>query len=283
MKADKKKLISIIVVVAMILIGYFIYESMIYSETDNAQVEATTVMLTVKVPGYVKKVNVREGQIVKAGDVLVEIDERDYRNTLNQMKAELLSIMAKSRDAEKNYRRLSDLYSKEVISQQQFDQSSTQYQELKAKSDSLSAQVAQAELNLENTKVIAPYNGFIAKKSVEIGQLASPGIPLLGFVDSEARWITANFKETDVDSIKVGADVDIRVDAIGSRTFKGKVDSLSSATGATFTLLPPDNATGNFTKVVQRIPVKILFEKLNAEDIQKLRAGLSAVVKVHKR
>lgn len=283
MKADKKKVISIIVAAALTVGGYFLYESMKYAETDNAQVEATTLMLAVKVPGYVKKVNIKEGQTVKAGDVLVEIDERDYQNTLRQMKAELLSIQAKSRDAERNYKRLSDLYSKEVISQQQFDQSSTQYLELKAKSDSLAAQVSQAELNLENTKVIAPSNGFIAKKSVEVGQLANPGVPLLGFVDSEERWVTANFKETDVDSINVGAEVEILIDAIGSRTFKGKVDSLSSATGAIFTLLPPDNATGNFTKVVQRIPVKILFEKLDANDIQKLRAGLSAVVKVHKR
>jgi membrane fusion protein (multidrug efflux system) len=283
MKADKKKLISIIVVVVVLLTGYFVYESMMFAETDNAQVEATTVMLTVKVPGYVKKVNVKEGQLVKAGDVLAEIDERDYQNTLTQMKAELVSSQAKSRDAEKNYKRLSELYKKEVISQQQYDQSSTQYQELKAKAEALDAQVAQAQLNLENTKVIAPSNGFIAKKSVEVGQLANPGIPLLGFVDSEERWVTANFKETDVDSIKIGAEVEIKIDAIGSRKFTGKVDSLSSATGATFTLLPPDNATGNFTKVVQRIPVKILFENITAEDIQKLRAGLSAVVKVHKR
>ncbi|MNT47979.1 putative multidrug resistance protein EmrK [compost metagenome] len=154
--------------------------------------------------------------------------------------------------------------------------------EVRAKYEALSAQVAQAELNLENTKIRAPSDGFIAKKAVEVGQLANPGVPLYGFVDASERWVTANFKETDLEAIKVGNAVDISVDAISSKTFKGKVLSLSAATGATFTLLPPDNATGNFTKVIQRIPVKILFEGLTPDEIDSLRAGLSADVKVHK-
>lgn len=283
MTNDKKKLIPIVVVVVLLIAGYFTYESIMYADTDNAQVEARTVMLASKVPGFVLTVNVREGQTVKKGDVLVELDDRDYQNTLTQMKADLQSSIAKRLDAERNHARLSSLFKSEAISQQQFDQSTTLYNELKSKSDSLAAQVAQAELNLTNTKIIAPTDGFIAKKSVEVGQLASAGVPLIGFVDSTERWVVANYKETDVGTIKIGAKAEIKVDAISSKKFEGTVEALSSATGATFTLLPPDNATGNFTKVVQRIPVRIKFNSITAEDVQLLRAGLSADVRVSKK
>jgi membrane fusion protein (multidrug efflux system) len=255
---------------------------MTYVDTDNAQIDASTVLLSAKVSGFVKTINVKEGDLVKEGTVLLEIDNRDYVNTLNQIKGDLASLEAKRKDAEKNYSRLSELYKKEAVSTQQFDQSKALFNELKSKYDSLAAQVNQAELNLENTKITAPTAGFIAKKSAEVGQLSAPGVPLFGFVDAKERSIVANFKETDVEFVKVGAKVKIDVDAIPSKTFEGVVESLSSATGATFTLLPPDNATGNFTKVVQRIPVRIKFVNLTTEDITLLRAGLSANVKVRK-
>jgi membrane fusion protein (multidrug efflux system) len=279
----KKKIIISAAAVLVLIVGYALYEHFTYVTTDNAQVEAHTVMLASKVSGFVKEVHAQEGQKVKAGDVLVEIDDRDYQNALRQFRGELSSVEAKKRDLEKNNRRISELYSKDVVSQQQSDQASTAVNEVRSKYEALSAQVAQAELNLENTKIRAPSDGFIAKKAVEVGQLAAPGVPLYGFVDNSERWVTANFKETELESIKVGNRVDITVDAISSKTFVGKVLSLSAATGARFTLLPPDNATGNFTKVIQRIPVKILIENLTAEEIDSLRAGLSADVKVHKR
>ena len=137
--------------------------------------------------------------------------------------------------------------------------------------------------SLDNTKLRAPSDGFVAKKSVEIGQLAAAGVPLVGFVDAGERWVTANYKETDLSHIKAGAKAWIEVDAIKGRTFKGVIESVSAATGATFTLLPPDNATGNFTKVVQRVPVKIRFDNLSDADREDLRAGLSANVDVERR
>lgn len=278
----RKKILSAIGTIAALAAVYFTYEYFMYVSTDNAQVEAHAVMLAAKVGGFVKDVKVVEGQKVAKGDVLAELDGRDYQNTLTQVKGELTSIEARRKDAERNYRRLQDLLAKGAVSQQQFDTSSAGYAEVKAKYDAISAQVAQAELNLENTQIRAPSNGFIAKKAVEVGQLASPGVPLIGFVSSEERWITANFKETEIANIKVGAKVYIDVDAIGGHDFVGKVASISSATGATFTLLPPDNATGNFTKVVQRVPVKIQFDHLSEADMDLLRAGLSANVKVSK-
>jgi membrane fusion protein (multidrug efflux system) len=283
MTPDKrKKILTLIGGLAALVAFYFLYEHIRYVQTDNAQVDAHWVMLAPKVGGFITKVNVNEGQKVKANDVLAEIDDRDYQSVLTQANANLISVEARKKEAEKNYRRITELFAQGAVAQQQFDTANSSYSEIKAKYDSLSAQVAQAELNLENTKIKAPFDGFIAKKSVEIGQLASPGVPVIGFVSSTERWVTANFKETEIDSIKIGAEVDIDVDAIDHKNFTGQVESVSAATGATFSLLPPDNATGNFTKVVQRVPVKIKLETLNDDDIGMLRAGLSAVVKVHK-
>lgn len=280
---DKKKKILIgIGSLALIGVLYFAYEYFMYVTTDNAQVEAHSVMIAAKVGGYVQQVNVVEGQRVKKGDVLILIDPRDYENTLTQAKGELSSLEARRRDAERTFTRLKGLLATGAVSQAQFDTASAGYQETRARYEGVAAQVSQAELNLANTKIVAPTNGYIAKKSVEIGQLAAPGVPLIGFVSSEERWVTANFKETDIENIKVGAKAHVDVDAVSSRTFEGKVVAISAATGATFTLLPPDNATGNFTKVVQRVPVKIELEHLSEADTEMLRAGLSADVKISK-
>ncbi|WII70948.1 HlyD family secretion protein [Bdellovibrio sp. 22V] len=278
----KKKILSGVGGVAVLVALYFLYEHVMYVTTDNAQVEAHSVMIAAKVGGYVKAVHVTEGSRVKKGDVMIEIDDRDYQNTLRQAKGELLSLEARKRDLEKNQKRIAELFSKGVVSQQQYDGASTALAEARAKYEALAAHVSQAELNFENTKVVAPSDGFIAKKAAEVGQLASPGVPLLGFVDAGERWVTANFKETEIESIQPGKRVYIDVDAISGKSFEGVVESISSATGATFTLLPPDNATGNFTKVVQRVPVKIKFENISANEVEILKAGLSAFVKVQK-
>ena len=280
---EKRKIIlSVVGVVGVVTASYMGYQFVMYSSTDNAQVEAHAVMLAPKVAGFITKVNVVEGQKVKKNDVLAEIDERDFQNTLRQIQGDTASVQARMHDADTNFHRLGSLYKSGSIAQQQYDTASANYNDVKAKFEAVNAQVEQAKLNLINTKITAPSEGYIAKKSVEVGQLASPGVPLFGFVSAEERWVTANFKETDLEDIKVGANVLISVDAIAAHQFHGKVESISAATGATFTLLPPDNATGNFTKVVQRVPVKIALENLSADDIDHLRAGLSAVVKVKK-
>lgn len=278
----KNKILIAVATIALLVGIYVIYEHVLYISTDNAQVEAHSVLLASKVPGFVVHVPVVEGQKVKKDDILVELDERDYQNTLRQVKGELASLEARRADAEKSFRRISSLYTSGAVSQQQYDSSSAAAQDVKSKYEALSAQVAQAQLNLENTKIKAPSDGFIAKKSVEPGQLASAGIPLIGFVSAESRWITANFKETDIEDIKIGNKAFIDIDALSKSDYHGTVESISSATGSTFTLLPPDNATGNFTKVVQRVPVKIKIDGLTDKDIEILRAGLSAVVKVKK-
>lgn len=278
--SKKNKLLMTVATVAGILAGYFIIQHFFYVTTDNAQIDGHFVMLAAKVGGYVKEVKVTEGQRVKQDELLAEIDSRDYENTLNQVSSTLISLEAKKNDAEKSFKRISQLFAKGVVAQQQYDSASAAFSESKANYDATAAQVAQAKLNLENTKIRAPSDGYVAKKSVEVGQLASIGVPLIGFVDANERWVTANFKETEIDRIRIGAKVSVSVDAIGGKNYYGKVVSISSATGSTFTLLPPDNASGNFTKVVQRVPVKIQLESLKPEDFEMLRIGLSVDVKV---
>lgn len=282
MSEKRKKILGAVGAVILVIAAYFVIDHIMYVSTDNAQIDANTVMLAAKLSGYITQVNVDDGQAVKKGDVLVEIDSRDYENAYKQLSNQLVSIDARRKDAERNYHRLQELNQKGAVSQAQYDSASAAYAEVKAQYESLSAQVAQAQLNLENTKLRAPSDGIIARKAAEVGQLASPGVPLIGFVSSDGRWVMANFKETEIEDIKIGSKAKIDVDAIGGKSYKGEVVAISPATGATFTLLPPDNATGNFTKVVQRVPIKIKINDIDAQDLFLLRAGLSVIVKVRK-
>ncbi len=143
-----------------------------------------------------------------------------------------------------------------------------------ARVQQMRAAVAQAELNLQYTTVRAPSNGVISRRSVDAGQVIAPGQPLLAVVLIHDIWITANYKETQLHQMRVGQPALIKVDAYGGREYRGHVDSIAAATGARFSLLPPENATGNFVKVVQRVPVKILLER-NQDPERLLRPGMS--------
>jgi membrane fusion protein (multidrug efflux system) len=136
------------------------------------------------------------------------------------------------------------------------------------------AVLAQARLNLEYTTVRAMTDGVISRRTVEVGQTVAPGQPLMALVDLDNLWVTANFKETQLRNVQPGRRVRVSVDAVGGREFTGKVDSLAAATGARFSLLPPDNATGNYVKVVQRVPVKIVFDP-GQDPEHRLRPGMS--------
>lgn len=138
----------------------------------------------------------------------------------------------------------------------------------------------QVALQLGYTRVIAPADGIVARRGVEAGQLVQPGQPLMTLVPLRDVWVVANLNETDIAGVRPGDAVEFTVDAYPGRGFHGRVESLSPATGAKFSLLPPDNATGNFTKVVQRIPVKIRVDPAEADSVHPLRPGMSAEVVV---
>ena len=154
-----------------------------------------------------------------------------------------------------------------------------QFSSAEARVRQFQASLAQAQLNLEYTTVKAPVSGIVSKKSVEPGQIVQPGQPLLAIVPLDDIWVTANFKETQLNRMRPGQPALIAVDAYGGRNYNGRVESIAAATGARFSLLPPENASGNYVKVVQRVPVKILLEKGQYPQ-HLLRPGMSVNVTV---
>ena len=151
-----------------------------------------------------------------------------------------------------------------------------------ARVESAKAALAQAELNVQYTTIKAPAKGVVAKKGINVGQVVQPGQPLLALVEVDDVWVTANFKETQLTSIRPGQRATVKVDAYGGAAFEGHVDSIAAATGARFSLLPPENATGNFVKVVQRVPVKIVLDgRQDADHV--LRPGMSVVPTIYTR
>jgi membrane fusion protein (multidrug efflux system) len=144
------------------------------------------------------------------------------------------------------------------------------------------AALAQAKLNLEYAVVKAPAAGIVSRKTVEVGQVVQAGQPLLALVNTENVWVTANFKETQLRDMRVGQRVSVEVDALGGKSFEGHIQSIAAATGARFSLLPPENATGNYVKVVQRVPVKIVLAP-GQDPERRLRPGMSVIPVVHLR
>ena len=142
------------------------------------------------------------------------------------------------------------------------------------------ADVAFAKLQLSYAYITAPAAGVISRKNAQVGQLVQAGQSLFALVTERQKWVVANFKETQLEKMKPGQEVEIEVDAFPHESFKGKVESISPATGAKFALLPADNASGNFVKVVQRIPVKIVLTE-SQEKASLLRAGMNVIVDVH--
>src|SRR4029079_2869788 len=136
------------------------------------------------------------------------------------------------------------------------------------------AAVHQAELELSYTKIYAPEDGYVTKRSIEEGQLVQTGTPLMAISESDDVWVVANFKETQLEHMQVGQSVDVEVDAFPSETFHGKVESFQAGTGSRFSMTPAKNATGNYVKVVQRVPVKIVFDE-SPEKIKRLSPGMS--------
>jgi len=262
-----------------------------HESTDNAQVDGHMLPIAPKVAGFVAQVRIVENQRVQAGDTVIVLDDRDFQARLAQTEADYAALLATvssrsrvgqaeaqvrqaeatARKAHSDLERLLPLAQQQIVSQQQLDAAQTavaaadaQLAAAQAALVGADARVAAARaardlaaLQLSYTRVTAPMAGVVSKKSVEAGQLVQQGQPLMSLVSLDDAWVVANLKETQTADVAVGDPVDITVDAYPGRHFCGSVESLSPATGAKFSLLPPDNATGNFTKVVQRIPVRV--------------------------
>ncbi len=297
--------------------------------TDDAYVQADYTTVAPKVSGYIAAVDVADNQAVKAGQVLARIDDRDYRTSLDQARADVAAAAA----AVRNYDAQISLQQAE-IAQAQATIVTTQAaldfaradaaryrdlmktgagtiqkaQETHAQQDQLTAQLQrdqaallatqrkidvletgkaqaaaqlahsqavahQAELNLSYATITAPVDGTVGARSLRVGQYVTAGTQLMAVVPLHAAYIVANYKETQLANVRPGQPVSISVDGLPDQTLLGHVDSISPGSGLEFALLPPDNATGNFTKIVQRIPVRISFD--NPAVTRVLHAGMS--------
>jgi membrane fusion protein (multidrug efflux system) len=306
-KRGSGRRIGLVFLVVAVLggIGFGVKEVVFYrhhAETDDAQIEGHIDPVLPKVSGYVTEVLVTDNQKVAQGQLLVRIDGRDLKAKLDTAraalensrakvavaKAQVTSAQSQSVKAARDLTRYGQLRQKEEVSQQQYDAA-------KASADladstvlaaergvtAAEADVAQknadldyAALQLSYVDVPAPVSGTVSKKNVEVGQFVQAGQPLLALVEDNEIWVVANFKETQLTKMRIGQTVEIKVDAYPKQVFRGKVESIAAATGAKFALLPPDNATGNFTKVVQRVPVKIVLTD-PPDPSRPLRAGMS--------
>jgi membrane fusion protein (multidrug efflux system) len=325
-----------VILVAGIIFGIkeYIYYGK-HVDTDDAQIDGDISPVVARVGGYVDSIDFQENTHVNKGQLLVKIDDRDYRVKLEQAaaaktgasqgvnvgqsqifenaantavaKAKVESAAAQLDKVTKDYQRYANLVQDGSITRQQFDQSSADLQTAKANyqaaldglkaaqdqesatKDQLSvtntgvtqkvADVDYAKLQLSYTRIDAPSSGLVSKKNVQLGQLVQAGQTLFNIVNDSSIYVTANFKETQMDQIHPGQKVEIEVDAYPEMKLNGEVYNFSPATGAKFSLLPPDNATGNFVKVVQRLPVKIKISG-SKEDMAKLSPGMSVNVSV---
>ena len=274
----KRILIPALIMTTLILLGIFSFiHSLSYQSTDDAFIEGHLVSVAPKVAGQVVELNFNDNDYVKKGQLLVEIDSRDYQNKVDELSAAVAEAIAKHEFTQIDYNRYSKLIVDGLCTKQEYENAKTHYDISKANIEKLEAQLAQARLNLSYTKIYAPQDGNISSRSVEAGNYVQVGQALTAIV-SPSIWIVANFKETQLTNMQKGQEVSIKIDTYPNRVFKGKVDSIQKASGAKASLFPPENAVGSYVKVVQRIPVKIIFD----DDITKfnIAPGMSVVPKV---
>lgn len=353
----KKNRFFIIVLVLLVICGSWFgiskyLHSKHHEETDDAQVEANISPVIPRVAGYVKEVRVKDNQMVKKGDTLLLLDERDLilkvqqaeaalataksnlgaaTATTNASKANIASTHAgvstidaqieaakiNLRRATQDYERYANLIKDHSITQQQFEmataakqtaekqvqileqqknQVNQQTNAVASQSNATSSQinvagsiikqreveVAEAKLNLSYAVVTAQESGLVSKVNVQEGQFIQAGQSLFSIVINQDVWVVANFKETQFENMKVGQKVIVHADAFPNHPFEATLSSFSPATGSRFALLPPDNSSGNFVKVVQRLPVKIEFDTNLTDSLYKrLRPGMNVTVDVH--
>ena len=302
------------------IVGYGIYwftTGRYIESTDNAYVEADIAVIAPRVPGYVREVRVDDNQPVAKGDVLVTLEDADYRARLAQAEAQLAAgrsaigtaeattsgraqaireaeaaltaAQAEARRAEADRARLEKLLDQGFVSRQRYDVAvadaasrraavaqaraavtaaragvtgaTSERSTAVAGSRAAAAQVEATRYDLENTVIRAPFAGVVGNRTVRVGQYVRAGQQLMVIVPIEQVYVVANFKETQVARMMPGQPVTIGVDAYPDREVRGHIASLSPAAGSRFSVLPPENATGNFTKIVQRVPIKIVLDR----------------------
>lgn len=335
----KRNIAPVIAVPVLLIAAFFVGRTVVhrfnYESTDNAQIETNAVPVVSRLAGFIDSLSVSDYSEVKKDQLLISIDDREYKLAVLQAQtdlananadlanaqAQLNNSLANKQVAQANedvqrtrlqktkddLKRDEALFSDKAITQKQLDDSRNNYEsadkQLTANQKQVAsagsqvvtsqAQISKAQALVETRKaaldlamlrlsycnIYAPVTGRIGKRNLEVGQYVQPGQPLMTVVNGDKFWVIANFKETQLEKMKVGQPVTITLDSYPDVEIKGKISSFSLATGAKFSLLPPDNATGNFVKITQRVPVKIeLDEESKYNEI--LKAGLSVDVDV---
>jgi membrane fusion protein (multidrug efflux system) len=340
-RSRKKLVLGGIGAVALLAASWFAYDyatvGRFMISTDDAYVGADMALMAPKVAANVAEVPIVENQSVRQGDILVRLDDGDYKlavdqaaaklatqraaiqtfdaqiraaqATETQTRAQLDAAQASVLKAEADYLRIKPLADSDYTSKATLDAAiaardtaraqvksgeaaiqsananvallGSQKQQAEQVARELDVALAQAKRDLSFTVIRAPFDGIVGNRSVQVGDYVTPGKRLLAVVPLDHVYVDANVKETQLADIKVGEAAEVRVDALGGEAFKGVVESVAPASGSQFSLLPPENATGNFTKIVQRVPVRIAVRAPDAAG--KLRPGLSVVVSIDTR
>ncbi len=295
----------IILIIFLICAVFYSVHNYYYQSTDDAFVEGHIITVSPRISGQVAKLHIEDNQEVKKGDLLLEIDDNDYRvkleqseSKLSEEKAKLVNIqnqVSKTNSelafARNDYDRYAKMYDKGISSKQDYEASKTKYEtaasdynSAKAEADETLASIKRLEaeseenrLNLSYTKIYAVCSGLITNKNVEEGIYVQTAQPVFAIVPDK-MWVVANFKETQIADMKKGQTVNIKIDTFGNKKFKGRIDSIQRSTGAKASLFPPENAVGSYVKIVQRVPVKIIF----SEDVSRYNIvpGMSVVPEV---
>ncbi|MDR5882058.1 HlyD family secretion protein [Caballeronia sp. LZ032] len=337
-RAHSRLIVVAGLVVALLIVAWISFRLLANPDvesTNDAYVQADFTLVAPRIPGQISEVLVNDNQTVKTGQVLVRIDDRDYRAALMSAEADVSAARAavanfdaeiarqpslvdqaratlRSDDAAiefaranaSRYRNLSDAGA--GTTQEQQSSSSTLAQQLaqqahdraalktteqnlqvlrtqrdRAAGTQARAEAAleQAKLNLSYTEILAPVDGKIGRRSARVGAFVTPGAPVLAVVPLAQAYVVANFQENQIAKMRPGARARIRVDSFPGVVIRGRVDSLAPATGVSFAPIAPDNATGNFTKIVQRVPVKIIIDP-GQEAASDLSVGLSVEAQV---
>lgn len=276
-QAKKKLLLYLLGLILLMSLTYWIY-GQFYLSTNNAYLNAHVVQIAPRVTGQITQVHVVNNQFVKPGTILFELNPEPFQIAIAQAQAQLAMSQADLADAEITASRVLTMVKKKYEAQQDGDTAVAHLNKAKAAVSLAQANLDQARLNLSYTQVYAPTSGWVANVSLRVGAIASANQPVFALISDTEFWADANFKETKLEKIKPGQLATIYVDMYPNHPFQGVVDSISGGSGTAFSLLPPENATGNWVKVTQRVPVRIHI--VNPDRRFPLRIGTSSTVKI---
>jgi membrane fusion protein (multidrug efflux system) len=289
-------LLGAVLIIAALCGGYWYVRLRGVVSTDDAYVDGNRATITTKVLGRIDALGADEGDTVHAGQLLIRLDDADLQAHLAEAKAELALAQRNVTLAEVNEARAQDDYNRAAvqlrgaaISQEQYDHAHMAYESAQAEHQIALARVETARTAIDvirqriaDTRVTAPFLGVVAKRWLLPGDVVQPGQPVLTVYDVDSVWVTAVFEETKLRRLPIGTDMDLSVDAYPNRQFHGHVVLIGAAAASQFSLIPPDNASGNFTKVTQRIPVRIAIDRTpgtaRADPPIRLIPGMSVVV-----